>query len=242
MKKNLLALGLILLACALAAVWPGLANQKLRREMIEALQQLYQEPGQMVELRASPDGVEAEVVLLLPPNTTPRQQQWSFPLLRFISRRYGDPRLGKISLRLRDGGTEIQEQGEPSVPESSLESANQSHLELVRRQAQAWLDQKLGVGHGLALVDGTARLETLPSNQEVEERHYLMPRPEGQSENRARRLPSYDETQPITTTRFNTRLVLVVDGRAPEASKLPTTDLNQALGLTSQEIRVLVLP
>lgn len=242
MKKNLLALGLIVLACAMAAIWPALANQKLRREMVDGLEQLWKQPGQLVELRASSGGVDAEVRVVFPANTPLRQQQWSFPLLRFISRRYGEPRLEKISLRARDGGNEIQEQENPPVPESPLESANQSHMELIRRQAQAWLDQKLGVGHGLALVDGTARVESLPTTQPGEERHYLMSRPEGKTENRAMRLPSYDETQPLTTTRFTTRLVLVVDGRTPEANQLPTADLNQTLGLASEEIRMLVLP
>ncbi|MBS2036989.1 hypothetical protein JST97_18510 [bacterium] len=242
MKKNLLALFLVLLACALASQWPALANRKLRLEMADGLEQLWKQPGQMVDLRSSPGGVDAEVQVVLPPDCSERQQQWNFPLLRFISQRYGEPRLERINLSRRDSGASIPELNSVHPSQDPLEASNQAHLELIRRQAQAWLDQKLGADHGLALVDGSAQIQAQPLDP-GEERHYLMARPEEATAGKAYRMRSSEETEaPITVTRFSTKLVLVLDGRVAQAEKLRTEDLGASLGLGSQDIRLLRLP
>lgn len=259
MKKNLLALVLIMLACALATQWPRLANQKLRNELGESLERLWAKPGQTVELLSAPGGVDARVLAVLPADCTARQDQWNFQVLRFVSQRYGDPKLLRISLSDRDSKRNIEEQASSSVSESKdqnrveskarsapgpLENANEAHLELIRRQAQAWLDQKLGPGNGLALVDGTAKVDNQPLYEDATDRHYLRARPEESERKEAPSVEANSVVPAVTTTTFTTRLVLVVNGRAPGADKFDSSELSTQLGMVSgrDEVRVVILP
>ncbi|MFN8608102.1 MAG: hypothetical protein U0931_11265 [Vulcanimicrobiota bacterium] len=244
MKKNLLALVLVLLACAVASLWPRLAHQKLSRELCQGLEKLWDRPGQVVELYSTAEGVDARVQVALPPEYTPRQEQWNFALLRFVSQRYGPPRLGQIALSRVGDERPIEEQHSTPPDQSQEETANQAHLELIRRQAQSWLDQNLGPSHGLALVDGTARVDSTPVYEDSTDRHYLLARPEeGKQERSGPGVGNRVVAPPITVTRFTTRLVLVVDGRVPDVEqKLPTADLKAQLGLQADEVRVVVLP
>jgi hypothetical protein len=261
LRKNLLALVVIVLACALATQWPRLANQKLRNELSDSLERLWNQPGQAVELLATSGGVDAQVQAVLPSDCSARQDQWNFQVLRFVSRRYGDPKLLHITLSDRDSKRSIEERSSESMAASESksqdrseglrgpgESANEAHLELIRRQAQAWLDQNLGPGNGLALVDGTAKIENLPNDKEGAERHYLLRRPKGESEGKsAPTLDTANSVAPVlTSTSFTTRLVLLVNGRIPEADKKisNTSELSAELGMVSgrDEVKVVLLP
>ena len=260
MKKNLLALVMIAIVCALASQLLRQSGEKkewtaLRLDMTDALDRFWGTHGNLVELLPADQGVTATVKVVLPQgNVSPRQQQWNFPLLRFVAQRNSQPQLRGLAISEFNSQRAILESADQAVPgEGPPEPyargniSNEAHLQLMQRQAQSWLDNVLGAGNGLALVDGNSR--ELPNELPVRgtENHYLMPR-----EKQARR-PNTENSmeaappQEHFRTEYTTILVVVVNGRAEgvqaKLNRLP--ELNSLLQLKINERdsqRLVVLP
>ena len=261
MKKNLLALVMIAIVCALASQLLRHSGEKkewtaLRLDMTDALDRFWGTHGNVVELLPADKGVTAAVKVVLPEgNVPPRQQQWNFPLLRFVGQRNARPPLLGLTISELNNHQAIVEvadlaaPGAGAVPEQPYARgnvSNEAHLQLMQRQAQSWLDGVLGMGNGLALVDGSSR--ELPTELPVRgtENHYLMPRERQarpRSENSMEAAPPQQQFQ----TEYTTMLVVVVNGRAEgvqaKLDRLP--ELNSLLQLKIKERdsqRVVVLP
>ena len=259
MKKNLLALILIAIVCALASQLLRQSGEKkewtaLRLDMTEALDRFWGTHGNLVELLPADQGVTATVRVVLPQgNVSPRQQQWNFPLLRFVAQRNSQPQLRGLAISELNTQRAIVEE-ESSSPASAVPQqpyargniSNEAHLQLMQRQAQSWLDGQLGTGNGLALVDGSSR--EIPNELPVRgtENHYLMPRDRGarrRSENSMEAAPQQQRFQ----TEYTTILVIVVNGRAEgvQAKLAQLPELNTLLQLKVEQRdgqRVVVLP
>lgn len=226
MKRNLLALALVAIVCALAAQFLRQSGQSkewmaLRVDMVDALERLWNTRGHQVELLPDGKGVNVSAQVVLPPDCSPRQQQWNYPLLHYVAQHNGAPLLHGLVLHSSLGS--LQEMPSPGI---ATGGALEARLELVRRQAQAWLDGRIGPGNALALVDGES------------ESHFVRAREEGRSKR--------EVAQPFQAE-YSTVLVLVINGRAAGAeaklSRLP--ELEQALRLQLGERdsrRVVVLP
>jgi hypothetical protein len=233
--------------------------------MTDALDRFWGTQGNQVELLPADQGVTASVKVVLPAgNVSPRQQQWNFPLLRFVAQRNGQPQLRGLAINELTNQRAILESADQAVPSAAPPEpyargniSNEAHLQLMQRQAQSWLDGLLGTGNGLALVDGSS--QDLPVALPVRgmENHYLMPRDRGASrraprnpqENSFEAAPKQREEQARQTfrTEYTTILVVVVNGRAEGAQaklgQLP--ELNTLLQLKVDQRdsqRVVVLP
>jgi len=120
----------------------------------------------------------------------------------------------------------------------------ETRLELVRRQAQAWLDGTLGAGQGLALVDGDVR--QLPQVvQPGVENHFIRARDE--SEGKRAPNPNDSAIKQILKPEYSTVLVLVGNGRAggvqAKLSRLPELEQTLQLKLDGRDSRrMVVLP
>lgn len=272
MKKNLLALVMIAIVCALASQLLRQGGEKkewiaLRRDITDALDRFWGTQGNQVELLPAEQGVTASVKVVLPAgNVSPRQQQWNFPLLRFVAQRNGQPQLRGLAINELTNQRAILESAEFAAPSAAPREpyargniSNEAHLQLMQRQAQSWLDGVLGTGNGLALVDGSS--QDLPLSLPVQgtENHYLMPRDRGASrraprnpqENSFEAAPRQSQEQQqvrqATRTEYTTILVVVVNGRAEgvqaKLGQLP--ELNTLLQLKVDQRdsqRVVVLP
>lgn len=253
MKRNLLALALVAIVCALAAQFLRQGGQSkqwtaLRLDMVAALERLWNTRGHEVELLPDGPGVKAAVRVALPQGCTPRQQQWNYPFLRYVAQRNAAPVLHGLTLSSSLGPLpETQPDGEAQAarprPYSGAGSV-ETHLELVRRQAQAWLEATVGTGNGLALVDGDSRQISRPFAP-GSQNHYIRPRVEGES-SRARRVEGAPPQQ-IMQMEYSLVLVLVINGRAPGAeaklSRLPELEQSLQLKLDGRDSRrVVVLP
>lgn len=248
-----MALALVAIVCALAAQFLRQGGQNkewtaLRVDMVDALERFWNTRGHQVELLPGDGGVKVSAQVVLPPDCPSRQQNWNYPLLRYVAQRNVTPVLQGLSLSSSLG----------PLPETTTESeapramrrpyANgasiENHLELVRRQAQAWLDGVVGPGNALALVDGEARevSRPIPSGSE---NHFIRAREEGEGQ-RARRVDSSAPVQ-IVPSEVRTVLVLVINGRAEGAeaklSRLPELEQTLQLQLNGRDSRrVVVLP
>jgi len=228
-KKNLLALVMIAIVCALASQLLRQSGEKkewaaLRLDMTDALDRVWGTHGSKVELLPAEGGVTAAVQVVMPQgNVSPRQQQWNFPLLRFVAQRNAQPQLRGLAiseLNTQRAILEVSDSAAPGAapiePYARGKVSNETHLQLVQRQAQSWLDGVLGSGNALALVDGSSR--ELPNELPVpgSENHYLMPR-ERQArprESEAARAVDSAAPQQQLRTEYTTVLLVVVNGRA----------------------------
>ncbi len=223
MKKNLLTLVLVAIACAVAAQYLRQGGQNkewtaLRVDMVDALERFWNTRGHQVELLPADKGVTARVQVILPANISERQQQWNFPVLRFVARRHRTPELLGLSVSTPQGA--LQEAGPsqgssqgavPRQPYAPGGDSVEAHLELVQRQAQAWLDGVVGAGNALALVDGSSSQVAQPIAPGVEA-HFLQAREKFEG----KRAPSSDNSSiapQIMTTQYTTILVVVANGR-----------------------------
>lgn len=255
MKRNLLALVMVAIVCALAAQFLRQGGQNkdwtaLRVDMVDALERFWNTRGHQVELLPHDKGVNVSAQVVLPQDCNARQQQWNYPLLRYVAQRNATPVLHGLSLTTSQGllpemASPGEAQGAMRRPYSSGGSS-ETHLELVRRQAQAWLDGLVGPGNGLALVDGDSRQVPQPLPRRSEN-HYIRPRQEVEG----RRAPASESaravSQPIVLTEYTTVLVLVINGRAEGAeaklSRLPELEQSLQLQLDGRDSRrVVVLP
>jgi len=253
LKKNLLALVLVAIVCAIAAQYLRQGGQNkewtaLRVDMVDALERFWNTRGHQVELLPADKGVTARVQVVMPADTNGRQQQWNFPVLRFVAQRNRTPELVGLSLStpqgaLQEAGPQGASQGAvPAVPYAGGESV-EAHLELVQRQAQAWLDGVVGAGNSLALVDGSSRQVAQPVAPGVEA-HYLRAREESEG----KRAPSSDNSSiapQVVTTKYTTILVVVANGRAEgveaKLSRLPELESSLQLKLNQGDSRRLVV-
>lgn len=255
LKKNLLILVLVAIVCALAAQYlrqggPNKEWTALRTDMVDALERFWNTRGHQAELLPADKGVHVNVQVVMPADTSARQQQWNFPLLRYVAQRNGTPAMVGLSVAtpqgpLAESGSSSRDaQGAAPRPYATGGESIETHLELVRRQAQAWLDSAVGAGNALALVDGTSRQVAQPVTPGGEA-HYIRPR------EAARRRGSESSNSVVApqifTTEYTTVLVLVVNGRAEgveaKLSRLP--ELEQALHLNlsgGDSRRVVMLP
>ena len=137
MKKNLIALAVLLILVAVAAQFTrhGGKNAEwvaLETDMQASLEALWQQPGQKVELLESKGGARVLATVAMPPQGDPT---WNEPFLRFVATRHPAVSLQAIEVRGPFGM-----------------EGDQAHHELVRRQQQAWVDGLLGPGKGLMLL------------------------------------------------------------------------------------------
>ncbi|MBN9414206.1 MAG: hypothetical protein J0I12_02150 [Candidatus Eremiobacteraeota bacterium] len=247
MKKNLLVLVLVVVVCAVGAQWLRQGGQgqdpqwtALRLDMIDGLERLWNTRGHQVELLPSEGGVQASVQVVLPENTSPRQQQWNYPFLRYVSERHREPMLRGLTL-VGLPETRVQESSpQPYATGGSIEA----RVELMRRRAQGWLDNTVGEGNGLALLDGEVKEVPQPIVPGGENR-YVMPR--DRLEKRVR-IPQGEQARgPIVRTEYSLVLVLVINGRAEGAeakmTALPQLEAMMGLDLGRRDSRrVVVLP
>ena len=243
MRRNLLVLVVVVLVCAVGAQWLRPAGQDkqwtaLRLDMVDGLERLWNTRGHQVELLPSEGGVQASVQVVLPENTSPRQQQWNYPFLRYVAERDREPVLRGLTLL---GLPEIRLEETSPQPYATGGSV-EARLELMRRRAQGWLDNTVGKGNGLALIDGEVRQVSQP-NTPGGDNHYVMPR-----ERFAKRAPQGEQARvPIVRPEYTTLLVLVINGRAEGAearmSALPQLEAMMGLDLGRRDSRrVVVLP
>ncbi len=255
LKKNLLVLALVAIVCALGAQFLRGGGQSkdwtaLRVDMVDALERFWNTRGHQVELLPNEKGVNASAMVVLPQGCSPRQQQWNYPLLRYVAQRNATPVLHSLSLTTSLGPlpeTASQAETQGAVPQQPYASGGSidTHLELVRRQAQAWLDSVVGSGNALALVDGDSRQVSLPQAP-GSQNHYMRARDRSESA-RARRSTNEVAPQPIMLNEYTTVLVLVINGRAEGAeaklSRLPELEQSLQLKLDGRDSRrVVVLP
>jgi hypothetical protein len=230
MKRNLLALVLILAVCAVVARYRQLQEQarlSLGEDLRVALEVLWGVKGQEVLVIPSDSGVEVRARVVFPRDTRSSRRAWCFPLLRFAARRHGPPAVREM--RLTDAGT-----GQPLVPLTpsplpdrpyAQPSSDEARAEIVRREAQGWLDSKLGAQRALALVDCESKTmdDFLPKYDTLQ--YNLMtayvPPPKG-----------WRKRNQTTVT-----LVIVLDGRATDPASL-----QKSLQELNRSPRIVVLP
>ena len=250
MKKNLLALVLVAIVCAVAAQYLRTGGQNkewtaLRVDAVDALERFWNTRGHQVELLPADKGVNLKVQVVLPPDTNARRQNWNFPLLRFVAQRHPEPVVRGLSLLTPQGPlseTPSQDNVSGAVPRQPYagEASLETRLELVRRQAQGWLDGNVGAGNALALVDGDERqvaLPTLPGS----EAHFIRARKESEG----KRAPSSNESAiapQVSRTEYTTLLVVVLNGKAdaPKFQRLPELYTTLQLNLDRGDSRRVV--
>ena len=145
MKKNLLALVVLLVLVAVVAQFTRQAGKKpewvaLEKDMVASLELLWQQPGQSVEI-LEVDGPCAEVVVSMPPQSC---AAWNYALLDLVAARHPAVQLQSIFINDRPSGLRIFPERLPGV--------STPHSKLLRRQVQAKLDAN-GRDRAVALVD-----------------------------------------------------------------------------------------
>lgn len=246
MKRNLLVLVMTVIVCAVGAQWlrrePVGEDKRwtaLRLDMVDGLERLWNTRGHQVELLPAEGGVQARVQPVLPQGTSQRQAQWNYPFLRFLARRHQEPVLRGLSLVGLPEAAQLENIPRPYATGGSIEA----HLEMRRRRSQAWLDETVGKGNGLALLDGEVvevPQPVVPGSQS----HYVMPR-----DRFAKRAPIQGEQArvPIVRPEYSIVLVVVLNGRVEGAEKKMSqlAQLEAMLGLSLEgrdSRRVVVLP
>ncbi|MFN8608107.1 MAG: hypothetical protein U0931_11290 [Vulcanimicrobiota bacterium] len=147
MKRNLLALLGVLLACGLASRYRDGEMPRLRQDMLTALERLWESTGHRVELSRRGTEVEAEVWLSTPAqNLTPRKEHWNHELLRFVAARHRPLRLSSLRIHGPNSRLLVENPG-PAYARPDHRNT------LLQRQLQTKLDHRYGPGQALALVD-----------------------------------------------------------------------------------------
>jgi hypothetical protein len=166
-KRNLLALLLLLVSCALASRFlfkPAERPEwdRMRKHMESCLNVFWGTPNNAVQLVAGSDGnPQAWVTAFSPPGITPQRERWNFALLGFIASHHPGLQLSQLNvtngttgIRLQPGGTTAtQESLRPGAASRPYESGM---AELIRRQQQSDYDQRYGPNQVLALVEVTS--------------------------------------------------------------------------------------
>lgn len=159
MKKNLVILCGLLILCAVAARY--LATQKearivLAQELTTALELLWNTRGHQVELDPVSGGLQARVRVSLPEKTTAQRKQWNFSLIHFVAQRRSSIPLNRVELVDADTGKPVEPVNRRLATSSrpyAGEGNDLDRAEIVRREAQSWLDGQVGSNRALALVD-----------------------------------------------------------------------------------------
>lgn len=208
MRKNLLVLLGLLVFCAFAARSLRTGEEErivLAREMTTALELLWNTRGHQVELDPVPGGLQARVRVSFPEKTTAQRKQWNFSLIHFVALRRS--RFSLKVLEIADAVT-----GKPLEPASSRSATSDrpyagggndlDRAEIVRREAQSWLDAQVGSNRALALVECVST--RIPSVSPGSTVHYNLtayaPHPE----------------KPGYTMETQTTLVVILDVRDPD--------------------------
>jgi len=160
MKKNMIALAVLLVLVAVAAQFTRQGGKKsewvaLEHDMQASLEALWQQPGQKAELMPAQGGPTAVVTVRMPPQA---KGSWNFAFLDFVAARH--PAVQLKGMDIRDGLSGNPIAAEAASPTENSLSVAQPDLadsgrraELLRRQAQAVVDQQVGAGQGLVLLE-----------------------------------------------------------------------------------------
>lgn len=229
MKRNLLALLLILTVCGIAARYRQLQEQarlSLGDDLRVALEVLWGTKGHEVLVIPANSGIEVRGRVAFPPDTRTARQAWCFPLLRFAARRHGPPAVSAVSLLDAQSGQTVAPVTPSALPERpyAQPSSDEARAEIVRREAQGWLDGKLGEQRALALVDCESKtVEDVHSTFDTVNYNLTAyaPMPKG-----------WRKRTETTVT-----LVIVLDGRAPDLAIC-----QRRLQELSRSPRVIMLP
>lgn len=159
MKRNLLALLLLLVSCALAARFlrPPEENPEwnpMRKHMESCLNVFWGTPNNAVQFVAGAGGnPEAWVTAFSPPGISPQREHWNFALLRFVATRHGGLKLAQLNVTNGTTGIRLQPDREGPV----VGNPDQAGMaELLRRQEQGICDQRYGPNRVLVLVEATS--------------------------------------------------------------------------------------
>lgn len=118
-----------------------------------------------VEVSKTADMVQIKVGAGVPPNTRPRQRQWTYALVQFVLSRHAAARQGMfLSLvDLSDGQAISPDPDQASESKARSGGAfsdpayfEAARAEMLQRNAQQQVDSSLGAGVALVLVDVTA--------------------------------------------------------------------------------------
>ncbi|MFN8608098.1 MAG: hypothetical protein U0931_11245 [Vulcanimicrobiota bacterium] len=138
------------------------------RDLEACLGKLWQRDGQQVRLEAGPDGnYRLRAQVNQPRATRLRQQRWNYPFLRFACTRFSQIRLGEVQVEDKNSRNLIPETAMNGLLADRIAPRAEGGDEeracvLTGRQLSAQLDQRLGAGQTLVLVDA---LSTSSQNQ-----------------------------------------------------------------------------
>ena len=165
MKKNhnLPILLIVIVIVAVMAQFNRHSGEKpelaaMRQDMLASLQLLWEQPGSQVELVPAGERINVQATVAMPPNLRPRQQRWNYPFLRFVALRH--PAVTLQTLEVIDGSThnsisEVALNGlraDRVAPRFNNDDA-EGMSQMTARQIGSSLDQLIGSGQGLVLVD-----------------------------------------------------------------------------------------
>ena len=230
MKKNLIALAVLVVLVAVAAQFTRQGGKKpewvaLERDMEACLQVFWQQSGQKAELIPGAGGPMALVTVRMPPQAKAR---WNYPFLKFVVARH--PAVQLQGMEVRDGLN-----GNPIAAEDARSAENSLSLrgpdsgepgrraELLGRQGQAVVDEQLGAGQGLFLVDVqevASPVSAAPVNPEPAFER-AAPEPQGKSAPSARRRVEaaegmrHDQATSPPPPQYQVRFCLVVGTLPP---------------------------
>ena len=148
MKKNLLALLVLLVLAALAAQFTRNAGQdpqwtSLRQDAIQCLNALWPGDNAQVTVIPSLDGPILIAHVQIPSEVTALRRGWTYDVLGMVSARHPQVQLAEI--RVNDSGKGLQR---------NLDlSGRERQLTILRRQRQAEVDQLMPPETALVLLD-----------------------------------------------------------------------------------------
>ena len=254
MKQNLWTLlGLIVLVAVAVQFSRGGAKKAewvaLERDLQASLELLWQQPGQKAELVPAEGGPMALVTVRMPPQA---KASWNVPFLHFVATRHPEVHLKRLDLRDALSGNPIASEDFSSVGNWFLQSGpssgdSQRRAELLRRQGQSVVDEQLGAGQGLVLVDlhqVAATESRVPVNVHSALARPMEAAPEAQRES-ARKVESaegmyHDQAASPPPPQFQVQTCVVLATPA-SAEKLALIRLKLTSG-SGDELRVVNLP
>lgn len=163
-----------------------------------------------VEVSKTADMVQIKVGAGVPPNTRPRQRQWTYSLVQFVLSRHAVARQGMfLSLVDLSNGQSIDAD---QVSESKARSGGAfsdptyfeaARAEMLQRNAQQQVDSTLGAGVALVLVDVTAGPVSAapPAQQSIPSARARLTGESGGTSDRARRSSALESANVVQVQR-----------------------------------------
>ena len=240
---NLIILVAVLIISALAArywIRPG----SLQADLKTSLDRFWNDPRSEVEI--TPTG-EARIRLWIPSGLRPRQQQWTFPVARWVAARHPETKVSNWSV------TDVAN-GRPLIETPSLDSKGgqrgtialfqepnyfeAARSQLLQEHGQRQLDRQLGARRALMLVDVQSQTVSWLPNLGNNPQQTYGKRPESESQFAFRRTGGNPRGPHLRVHKIEACLVVSSQADAEDAQKVLQVEIE---GVRCDRLRTVIL-